>query len=111
MAKKTAEKTTAKTAEKAPKAAAKTAAKNETVKVVQNSISFGAWVKDVARARGEQGVLVNALRTDTRIRETTTLKKAEELHGTSPHFAVLASRYALYGKRGSQAGMRSRAAA
>ncbi len=74
-------------------------------------ISFGTWVKTVARARGEVGFLVRALRDEKGLTEKTPLKSAQAKFGGKDGFDDLVKRYNLFVKRGSQAGMRSRAAA
>lgn len=88
----------AKTASKTP--ASKTSKK--TTGAPKTDISFGAWVKTVARARGAEGELLKELRADKKITDKSTLKRAQALHGTGPLMYSLTNRYGKYLARGSQ---------
>ncbi len=88
----------AKIASKAP--AAKSTKKTAAPKA---DVSFGTWVKTIARARGAEGELVKELRVDKKITEKSTLKRAQELRGVGPLMDSLTKRYGKFVSRGSQA--------
>lgn len=70
---------------------------------MKSDISFGSWIKEVARARGEVGALVTELRNEKALTLKTNLKTATEKFGKRPQFDVLAGRYNGFLRRGSQA--------
>lgn len=67
---------------------------------VAPTISFGQWVKEIARARGPEGELVRELRESKSLTVKTPLKSAEAKFGATAGFDKLVSRYALYCRRG-----------
>ena len=67
---------------------------------VAPTISFGQWVKEIARARGPEGELVRELRDSKSVTVKTPLKSAEAKFAGSVGFDKLVSRYNLYLKRG-----------
>lgn len=82
-----------KTAKKAEKATKKPA----TNKI---DIPFGQWVREVARARGEIGAVVTALKYEKGLTVKTTLKTAEAKFGVLAGFDKVAARYNSYLRRG-----------
>ena len=103
---------TAKKSDTAVKGKAKTAPKGKPTKVQSSplDIPFGTRLV-TARARGDVGNLVRELKADTKIKADAQLKTVQKRYGETAGFDVIATRYALFVKRGSQAGKRSRAAA
>ena len=83
------------------KTAQKTAAK-KTTGAPKTDISFGSWVKTVARARGDIAPFVLQMRDDKKITDKTPLKSAEAKYGSNAGFPKLADRYNAYLKRGPQ---------
>jgi hypothetical protein len=67
---------------------------------VAPTISFGQWVKEIAKARGPEGELVRELRESKSVTVKTPLKSAEAKLAAKSGFAKLVSRYNLYIKRG-----------
>jgi hypothetical protein len=86
---------------------AKTVKKTKTP--AKPSLKIGEWLHTHARARGIDPAVIHDLRT--KVKKSASDKSATEVLGKTDIGKTLLARYALFAKRGSQAGTRSRAKA
>lgn len=78
--------------------------------VAAPAVSFGTWLK-TARARGEVADLIKTLKADKKITDKSTLKYVLGKYSAEIGMGIVSDRYEAYAKRGSLAGLRSRAKA
>lgn len=86
-------------------------AKSAAVVAPKIDVNIATWIKTIARARGEVGEYVKTLRDDETIKSNASNKATTAKLEATEHGKTLLARYALFAKRGSQAGRRSRAKA
>lgn len=84
-------------------------AKKTPAKKTTPSIKVGEWLHTVARARGIDPKVMADLKAS--VKKSASDKSATEALGKTEIGKTLLARYALFAKRGSQAGTRSRAKA
>lgn len=81
-----------------------TATKAKAPKAPKIDITFGAWIKTVARARGDIADFVKSVKADKKIDETKDVKFFDKKFAGNEAYMVAKGRYDLFRHRGSQAG-------
>jgi hypothetical protein len=92
----------------AKKSSSKASAK--AVPSYKSNISFGKWLLEVARARGELASFIAEAKADKKLTADLTIEAAKKRTiGKHPMFAAAADRYEGFRIRGSQPGPRKAA--